>query len=320
MDLQRTILAVLGDLSDGYPDGAMARPVRERALTLNVEPLRVFLEVVNRGGLTAAAKSLGMTQPAVSLRVRRLEERVGARLIRLDGRSLTVTAHGRDLLAYAAEIVEAHDRAVDHLRRSRLSGTVRLGCNGEVAASGLSQVMSRFGRTHPDIDVMIRVNGSAILGELLEEGEIDVALMQVVDTDGAVRPTDKVWRLDELQFVQGQAVDLTDEDPLPVVRFGPASIYDHVLVEALEAARRDHRVAMECLSIPGAQRAVEAGLGVAVLNTAIITAKMRPWTGVNPGGLPQVAFVLRCRAGAEGREEIDALAQDLAQALVPSDP
>lgn len=88
----------------------MTRSPRERSLLLDVESLRVFREVVAQGGFTAASRKLGITQPAVSLKIRRLEERIGTSLILRNGHSITLTASGRDLLAHAEEIVEAHDR------------------------------------------------------------------------------------------------------------------------------------------------------------------------------------------------------------------
>ena len=298
----------------------MAQSSRDRSRALSVESLRVFLEVVNRGGFTAAAKSLGITQPAVSLSIRRLEERVGASLFRRDAHPLTITAQGEELLPHAAEIIEAHDRTVDQMRRSPLSGEVRLGCNGEVAATGLAQVMGRFRRTHPDIDVMIQVYGSVTLGEQLAKGEIDIALMQVLDEPGAVRPTDNVWRYDELRFVQAHNADFADADPLPVVWFGPSGVYGHVCLDVLEAAGRNHRIAVECPHIPGAQRAIEEGLGIALLNTPNITEHMSLFTGIGAVELPRVAFLLRRRAEAGGHESIDALADHLTAALARLSP
>ena len=293
----------------------MARSRGERSLLLDVESLRAFRELAAQGGFTAASRVLGLAQPTVSFKIRRLEERVGMSLIRRHGHSFTLTAHGRDLLAHAEEIVEAHDRAVDNIRRSELSGAVRLGCNEEVAASGLSQVAGRFRRTHPDIDLAIRVHDSAFVTEWLDVGEIDVALIQLIELDGAVRVTDEVWRRDELHVLQGLAADFDNADPVPLVSFGPGNLYDPHLIGPLVAAGRSHRHAVECPGIRGVQSAIEAGLGVGVLNTPNVTERMRPWEGIGPVELPAVAFVLRSRADAEGDEVIAALRGHLSAAL-----
>ena len=296
----------------------MARSGRRRSLLLDVESLRAFREVVTQGGFTAAAQELGLTQPAVSLKIRRLEERLGVSLIRRAGRSFTLTAHGRDLLAHAEEIVEAHDRAVDRMRRSKLCGSLRLGCNGDIVPSGLYEVANRFRRVHPEIDLVIRVHGSRLLSELLDDGEIDVALMQQIALEGAVRPTDEVWRRDELHAVQGLEVDYDDTDPVPLISLGPGGLYDPYVTAALTAAGRRHTTAFEWFNFRGIQSAIEAGLGVGILNTPNVTERMKPWTGISPTALPRVVFVLRSRSDAERSDLIDALKHHLSETLAPT--
>lgn len=293
----------------------MARNSEKGSLRLDVESLRVFLEVVDRGGFTAASKTLGITQPAVSLKIRRLEERIGAKLLLRQGRTLVVTAHGRDLLAHAAKVVDDHDRAVDHMRRSRLHGAVRLGFHTGAVSSGLLEVASRFNRTHPDIDLAIRVSDSGRIAEMLEDGAIDIALMLVLDCDDAVRPTDEIWRRDELCVVQGLEVDFTDEDPVPLVSYGSEGLYEPHLVAALQAAGRAHRVSVECPSVSGVRKAVEAGLGVAVVHSHYVTEQVRPWTGLSPLELPPPVLVVRSRPDADNYEPIEALRSRLAVAL-----
>ncbi len=284
-------------------------------MRLDVESLRVFDEVVRRNGFTAAAAVLGMAQPAVSQKVRRLEERLGVTLIRRDGHSVILTAHGRDLLAHARGIVEAHDRAVASMRRSGLAGSIRLGCNEEIAARGLAPVISAFNRTFPEVTLAVRVNDSAYVAEWLDDGEIDLALIQVIDADGGVRPGDEVWGRVELVAVQGSEADFDAADPVPFVSFAPRSVYTGPFVEQVEIAGRAVFHAMECPGIDGVQRAIEAGIGVGVLNVRYVTELMRRWHGVDLR-LPAPAVVLRRRAGAEGRDELaDALRDHLAAAL-----
>ena len=298
----------------------MAPSSRKRSLLLDVESLRVFREVVAQGGFTAASRTLGVTQPAVSLKIRRLEDRIGTSLMLRHGHSFTLTADGQDLLAHAEEIVKAHDQAVDYMQRSKVIGTVRLGCNGEVAASGLSEVASRFRRTHPLIDLTILVDHSVIIGELLDNGELDVALVTLLDLDGAVRPTDEVWRRAEMHIVQGIEADFDDEDPVPLVTFGPNSRHYTHMAAVLEAAGRTHRVSMEWGNLIGLKSAIEVGLGVGLLSTHNVTDRMRPWTGIGPTELPSSVFVMRSPTDAQENEAIAVLKSHLTEALGPIHP
>jgi len=293
----------------------MGAETTDTTVRLDVESLRVFRELVNADGFTAAAERLGVTQSAVSHKIRRLEDRIGFELIRRDGQSFTLTADGQDLLAHADDIVLAHDKAVDSLQRSDLTGTVRLGCNEEVAATQLADVASRFGRTHPAVNLEIRVHDSAYVTDWLTAGKVDIALVQVLDVDEAVRDSDEVWRRDDLLAVQGASADFGFAEPVPLISFGPRCLYEPWLVAELEGAGRGSRTVMECPSIQGVQAAVEAGLGVAVLNSPNITNQMRAWTGLDSLTLPSVAFVLRVGESHIADPVVDALRNHLTLAL-----
>ena len=277
----------------------------------------MFRELVAQGGFTAAAKTLGISQPTVSQTIRRLEERLGMSLIVRDGYSVIPTAHGRDLLAHAEEIVEAYDRAVDHMRRSDLRGALRLGCSAVVAASGLAAVAGRFRRTYPDIDLAIRVDMSPNISEMLDGGEIDVALLNVVEVGDAVRPTDVVWRREQLQVVQGLDADLDGADPVPLVTSGVRGLLDPHLIAAVTTAGRTYRIATEWPSIKGVKDAIEAGLGVGIVPASHVTDRMRPWRRSESIELPRVVLVLRSRADADGNELIGALEGHLRDILTP---
>jgi DNA-binding transcriptional LysR family regulator len=284
----------------------------EGTVRLDIESLRVFRELVAADGFTAAAQRLGVTQSAVSHKIRRLEERIGVALLRRAGQQFVLTTDGRELLAHAVEIVAAHDAAVDALQRSAVAGKVRLGCNEEVAATALTEVAERFGRTHPDVSLAIRVHDSAFVAEWLDAGEIDVALIQVLDTPGALRHDDEVWRRDELFVVQAAHADFDTHCDVPLISFGERCLYEPFFGSAMHAAGRAYHQVMECPSIQGVQSAVTAGLGVAVLNTPNITDDMRLWCGADLG-LPSVAFVLR--QAAESGNAVDALCSHLTSAL-----
>ena len=285
----------------------------ERSLVLDVDSLRLFRELVAEGGFTAASKKLGIAQPSASRRLRRLEERIGMSLISRQGYSFTLTERGRDLLAHAEKIVEAHDRAVDHMRRSEIRGVLRLGCSGAIAPQQLSWVASRFRQTHPVIDLTIRVGESWIISDMLDTSKIDVAILHLVEAN-SMRATDVVWQRDDLYIVQGLDVDFA-EDPIPLISFGPRSLLNTHLITALQTAGRAHRIAVEWPNVLGVKSAIEAGLGVGILNTLHVTEAMRPWRGIDQLDLPRSVFVVRSRPQAQENAPIDALRDLLLEAF-----
>ena len=92
-------------------------------MKLDVESLRALRTVVEAGTFTDAGTRLGMTQSAVSWKIKRLEERVGLELVKR-GAEIEATPDGQDLLHYAQLILDAHDEAVERLGRSDLAGVV----------------------------------------------------------------------------------------------------------------------------------------------------------------------------------------------------
>ena len=85
-------------------------------MRLDIESLRTFRAVVDSGSVTHAASQLNLTQSAVSWKMKRLEERLGSPLLVRDGRNMTLTELGSELLVHAEQIVSAHDDAVDPAR------------------------------------------------------------------------------------------------------------------------------------------------------------------------------------------------------------
>jgi len=297
---------------------ALDKPMTARhhpPVRLDVESLRAFRAVVDEQGFTPAATRLGMTQSAVSWKIKRLEERVDRPLLLRDGNRLELTPDGHELLAHAKRILAAHDAAVDGLKRSDLTGVVRLGCNEEVAATALAAVVARFSRAHPDVRVAIRVEQSFDVARWLDNNEVDLAVVQTVE-DPADRPEDDLllWT-DGQTWVHADHLRPSPDDDVPLISFGGRCIYLPTARRLLDDLGVNSHVVLECPSIVGVQAAVAAGLGVAVLNDRNVLQGMRRWdwaTGHAP--LPEVDYVIRRRPGPDD-EPTAALRAELHRAL-----
>src|SRR3546814_11763079 len=89
-------------------------------INFQTDLLRTFVTVVDLGAYTKAGGALGRTQPAISLQMRRLEELVGAPLVKQTGRTLLLTSEGEMLLSYAREILRLNDEAASYFNRSKI--------------------------------------------------------------------------------------------------------------------------------------------------------------------------------------------------------
>lgn len=280
-------------------------------MKLDVESLRALKTVVDTGTFTEAATRLGMTQSAVSWKIKRLEERVGLDLVKR-GQEIEATPDGRDLLHYAEQVIAAHDRAVAHLSRSDLEGVIRLGTNEDLRGGQLADVLARFARRYPHIRLDVRVQLSGEVRDWFDDGEVDIAVMQLPASE--VRPDDvELWR-EPLTWAHGVGYDFDSGTVVPVVSFGPGLIYLDDAEESLNRGGLRWRTVLECPMLSGVQAAVEAGLGISALNPRNFTGGMQVWEHAGDHPLPELVEVIRTSTDGDA-EVLGALRDSLTAAL-----
>ena len=243
-------------------------------MQLDVESLRTFLAVLDRGGMTRAAEHLGVTQSAVSWKIKRLEQRVGRALLIRDGHDLRPTRDGRTLVEEARGIVEAHDRAVHRLESSDFTGTVKVGSNEEVGADRMAGILGRFKRLHPASRIEFIVNQSRLLTPLLERGKIDVVVIQV--TEEELRPDDVVLWIDELRWATHRDSP-HDDGVVPLITYGENGFYRPVSEPILERHGIRYSYTVTAPTSATVRSAVAAGLGVAVLGQRFVRDEVVEW-------------------------------------------
>lgn len=264
-------------------------------VNLDVESLRAFLAVLEHGGMTSAAGHLGLSQSAVSWKIKRLEERVGKPLLIREGHSLRPSSDGRRLLEDARAIVEIHDRAVDRLRSSELTGTVRLGSNQEIDTQRLSLVLGRFKRSHPSASIEFVLSPSDQAAESVDQGELDVGLIQV--DDGDLRPDDVVLWSDDLVWATCCETPY-DGGIVPLITFGEHCFYRPLSEPILSRNGIDYTVAFSGSSNLGVHSAIAAGLGVAVVGSRMLGGDIVEWQrGMALDPLPRIHQVARRSPG-----------------------
>ncbi len=284
------------------------------SLQLDVESLRVLLAVVDRGGMTRAAESLGMSQSAVSWKIKRLEQRVGRDLLVRDGRSLRPSQDGHELLGYARSIVDLHDEAVGRLGSSDLTGRVRFGSTEEVSEFCMRNVLARFNRTHPKVRIVLFVDRARWLDEMLRRGDLDVAVLQISPEDA--RPTDTVLWESELVWVCAPDWIYADGE-VPLITFGEHGFYRPLAEAALAEAGVPYHVAFSGPSTSSVLSAVEFGLGVAAIGERWVTGDVVEWPrAADVAPLPPALTVARTGSRTESavvRELIDDIENELAE-------
>ncbi len=162
------------------------------AVNLPIEVLRSFVAIIETGSMLLATERVFVTQSALSLQMRRLEEIVRRPLFNRQGRKLRLTPAGEHLLGVARQILELNDRVLASLQGQALSGAVGIGMNQDFADLLLPGVLNEFVITHPEIQLQVRVGGSQELLEALKARQLDVVV--------CVRPENEPKNLKTMQM------------------------------------------------------------------------------------------------------------------------
>ncbi len=231
---------------------------------LDPDLLRSFVAIADAGSLTRAGERLRLSQPTISLRLQRLEAALDCRLLERSPQALALTAQGEILVGYARRILALQEEALARLTQPGVRGTVRLGTPEDFATTHLPEVLGAFARAYPLVALEVTTDLTLNLVQRFGAGEFDLVLVKR-DPAG---PTEgvRVWR-EPLVWAGAapMAEAFAGDAPLPLVVSPHPCVYRRRAVGALQRAGRQHRIAYTSTSLAGAQAAVRAGLGIAVL-------------------------------------------------------
>jgi aminoethylphosphonate catabolism LysR family transcriptional regulator len=234
---------------------------------MNYTQLRAFHAVASEGGFTRGAARLGISQPAVTVQVRALEERYGVELFRRLGQRIELTEFGRELWLRTRRVFAELDD-LEELMTS--AGELRVG-RLEIGADGpfaVMDLMASFIHRYPGIRLAVRIgNASRVLTDL-REARTDLAVLNLIgpasDLHSEVLGRDRIVAFlpaDHPRAARGR-IALAALAELPLILREPGSATRALLLGALERAGVTPRIALELGSREAVRGAVLAGLGV----------------------------------------------------------
>lgn len=285
---------------------------------MELRQLEAFREVVRQGSFTGAARALHMTQPAISQRIKELEDEVGARLLDRDGRGVRLTEPGRILLEGAEVALGAAHESVRRIRESLSPerGRLVLACGDTVALHVLPPVVRAFRAQHPQAELAVTNKNSREILDLVLKREADLG---IVTRPAWIDPALWVRTLfvEHLFLVlpPGHRLAATPPD-LARLQDEPAvllakSTETRALVErGLEAAGVRLRVVMESGNLEVVKAYVAGGLGLSFVPEMALTAADKRRLAVFP--LP-ASFPARRLAVVRRKDRVPSL---LATALL----
>lgn len=261
---------------------------------MSLRNLQILTAVARKGSFAAAADHLGLTQSAISLQIKNLEEELGVQLFERTGRSPKLNANGRLVLERAQEILAIYDGIRDELTPSgMIRGVLTLGVVPTVITGPLPPVLGRLRRRHEDLQVRLMSGLSAELVRQVEEGGMDAAL--TTEPPYAVPPQYEWQPYDVEPFfvVAPKGTEASSVETLferfAFVRFDKTA-WAGALVDGQLMLQGVHpRDVMEFDSLEAALSLVEQGLGIAVmpLNKRRLKQAGRHFS-LTPFGAPQL--------------------------------
>ncbi|MEJ2625154.1 MAG: LysR substrate-binding domain-containing protein [Pseudolabrys sp.] len=280
------------------------------AVMLDIDQLRTFIAIAETGSFTRAAEVVNKTQSAVSMQMKRLEERIERPLFARDGRASKLTEDGLRLLDYARRLVKLNVETVAAFSDEALSGRVRLGVPDDYADRYLPDIMARFSRAYPGVELTVLCEPSLDLIDRVDANELDLAIVTNCESKRAA----EIFRRERLLWVTSNRHPTHLEARVPLALGRPNCMWRHTAIDQLEMAERPYRLLYSSSNVGAVAAAVLAGLAVSVLPESGLRPGMRVLTSAD--GFPDLPS---CRVGLiRNAHESSALADALAEHIISS--
>ncbi len=249
------------------------------ARILDTNLLRTFVTITDCGGFGRASERLNFAQPTISLHIKRLEDQLGKKLFRRDGRNMVVTEDGHRLLRYARRILTLNEEAWSSVGPSGVSGEVRLGIIQDLNNELLADMFGNFSHHYPSVRLNVIVANTVELEAYIGSGKIDIAIMA-----GRASKQATLFAREPLVWIGSERLDLNLQDAIPLVLCSPPCGIRELAISLLEANQLAWRLAFTSPSLAGVKAAVRAGLGITLRGTSALEPGLIRLG--NPSGLP----------------------------------
>ena len=284
---------------------------------LDLDLVRCFLTVAERRSFTAAGATLGRTQSAISMRIQKLEEALGERLLTRTSRTVALTARGDAFSPYAKRLLALNDETFTAFTDEAAPTALRIGVVEYLAPDRLPRLLADLRDRLPPDALSVRLGLSRDLLAAFDAGALDVVVAQ--QDDG--RPGHLPLFAEPLLWTCAKTAAPTLGAPnLPLCLMPAPYAYRAAALDSLAKLGASWRAAAVATSIHGLQAAVQGGLGCAVLGRSSIRAGMMDLTHAAGWPRPQALAIAAYGATDRNRAALGPFFDALRSAALFADP
>ena len=273
---------------------------------LDLASVRSFVTVADVGGVTRAAGYLNLTQSAVSMQIKRLEDSLGQTLFLRAARKLALSPEGEQLLSYGRRMLALNDEVLSRFSNADCCGPVRLGVPHDVVYPAVPGILRRMAQAYPRVQINLVSSFTVLMKEEFARGEFDV----ILTTEEHPDPGAEVLSSRPLVWVGAPGGNTWQRRPLRL-GFKDSCIFRPVAQAALDAAGIPWEMATGGESEQAVEATVAADLAISARMAGSIPVGVEPLTGDNqlpPLGEMKLALY---RAGRRNDEAVDMLMAEL---------
>jgi len=224
---------------------------------LDLTALRSFVAVADTGGVTKAAGFLNLTQSAVSMQLKRLEESLGLSLLDRSARTIALTASGEQLLSYARRMLDLNDEALARMTATEYEGEVVLGVPHDIIYPYVPPILRRFATEFPRMKMRLLSAPTRRLLELFGKGECDA----ILTTEAHPGPGGETLVQLPLVWIGAIGGSAWRQSPLPIA-FCSNCIFRGSVLRRLDEAGVAWEMVVESDLDNAVEAAVSADLGI----------------------------------------------------------
>ncbi|GEK53886.1 LysR family transcriptional regulator [Pseudoalteromonas espejiana] len=236
---------------------------------ISTDSLRTFVMVVEVGGFAKAGDLLGLSQPAVSLQIKRLEDLLGYKLFKKQGQRQVLNQYGELLLPMAKQMMQHNDAILQQFTSESITGKVRLGIPSEFAARILPSIIGDFVALYPEVSLEVKSRLSKHLLSASRQDQFDLVLALNEQLNSDKFP---IFMQDELVWVGDLA--LAKNEVITLVTAPEGCIYRRRATDALKSAGIKYRIVYSNADLTGLIAAIKEGLGITVLAKSTVPSDL----------------------------------------------